>query len=133
MARIFDALEKDEKQKGQADADVTRMFESPPVIKRRVPLGPKASARMTEEYNRLRQGIVSATPELKTRALLFTSSTAGEEAATVVADFGRVLARSGERVLLVDTDLRGPHAPRAIRHERRPWRGSALLRQGASF
>jgi capsular exopolysaccharide synthesis family protein len=63
---------------------------------------------MTEEYTRLRQSIVAATPELKTRALLFTSSTAGEEAATVLAAFGRMLARSGERVLLVDTDLRGP-------------------------
>jgi capsular exopolysaccharide synthesis family protein len=63
---------------------------------------------MTEEYNRLRQNIVAALPKLKTRVLLFTSSTAGEEAATVLATFGRVLARSGERVLLVDSDLRGP-------------------------
>ena len=84
------------------------MFDSPRVIKRKAPLGPKASSRMTEEYTRLRQSIVAATPELKTRVLLFTSSTAGEEAATVLAAFGRVLARSGERVLLVDTDLRGP-------------------------
>jgi capsular exopolysaccharide synthesis family protein len=108
MSRTFDALEKAEKQKEQAGVDVTRMFEPPPVIKRKAPLGQEASARMTEEYNRLRQGIVAALPQLKTRALLFTSSTAGEEAATVLADFGRVLARSGERVLLVDADLRGP-------------------------
>jgi capsular exopolysaccharide synthesis family protein len=108
MSRTFDALEKAEKQKEQAGVDVTRMFDSPSVIKRKAPLGPRASSRMTEEYNRLKQGIVSATPELKTRALLFTSSAAGEEAARVLADFGRVLARSGERVLLVDTDLRDP-------------------------
>ena len=78
MARTFDALEKAEKQKEQAGVDVTRMAESPPVIKRKAPLGPEASARMTEEFTRLRQSIVAALPELKTRALLFTSSTAGE-------------------------------------------------------
>jgi capsular exopolysaccharide synthesis family protein len=61
-----------------------------------------------EEYNRLTQNILAALPGLKTRALLFAGSTAGEEAATVLAAFGRVLARSGERVLLVDTDLRCP-------------------------
>lgn len=83
------------------------MFEPPPVIERKAPLGPQASARMTEEYTRLKQSIVAATPKLETRVLLFTSSTAGEEASSVLADFGRVLARSGERVLLVDTDLRG--------------------------
>ncbi len=108
MARTFEALEKDERQKEQAAADLSRMFEPPPVIERKAPLGPQASARMTEEYTRLKQSIVAATPKLETRVLLFTSSTAGEEASSVLADFGRVLARSGERVLLVDTDLRGP-------------------------
>jgi len=111
MARTFDALEKAEKAiSGHAESghgDVTRVFDSPPVIKQKQP-GPTTSARITEEYNRLRQNILAALPELKTRALLFTSSTAGEEAAKVLAAFGRVLARSGERVLLVDTDLRGP-------------------------
>ena len=106
MARTFEALEKDEKQKEQAGVDVARMFDSPPVIKHKAPLAPKASSRMTEEYSRLRQSIMAALPELKTRVLLFTSSTEGDEVATVLADFGRVLARSGERVLLVDTDLR---------------------------
>lgn len=108
MARTFDALEKSEKQKNNAGGEVTRMFEAPRVIKRKARRSPKASARMTEEYTRLKQSIVGATPKLKTRVLLFTSSTAGEEATTVLADFGRLLVDSGERVLLVDTDLRGP-------------------------
>ena len=108
MARTFDALEKAAKKTDNAGDDVTRMFDSPRVAKRKALLGPKASSRMTEEYARLRQSIVAATPELKARVLLFTSSTEGEEAATVLANFGRMLARSGERVLLVDTDLRGP-------------------------
>ena len=108
MSRTFDALEKAAKKTDNAGADVNRMFDAPRVIERKVPLGPKASSRMAEEYTRLRQSIVAATPELKARVLLFTSSTAGEEAATVLANFGRALARSGERVLLVDTDLRGP-------------------------
>jgi capsular exopolysaccharide synthesis family protein len=108
MSRTFEALEKAEKaNNAQAGAPVTRVFEPPPVIKQKPP-GPKASVRMTDEYNRLRQGILAALPGLKTRVLLFAGSTAGEEAAPVVAAFGRVLARSGERVLLVDTDLRRP-------------------------
>jgi capsular exopolysaccharide synthesis family protein len=107
MSRTFEALEKAEKA-NNAGAPVTHIFEPPPAIKQKPPLGPKASVRMTDEYNRLRQGIIAALPGLKTRVLLFTSSTAGEEAAPVLAAFGRVLARSGERVLLVDTDLRGP-------------------------
>jgi VanZ family protein len=69
---------------------------------------PKVSSSVTEEYTRLRQSIVAATPELKTRVLLFTSSTEGGGAATVLAAFGLVLAGSGERALLVDTDLRDP-------------------------
>jgi capsular exopolysaccharide synthesis family protein len=63
---------------------------------------------MMEEFICLRQNIAAVLPELKTRVLLFASSTEGEEAATVLVAFGRVLARSGERVLLVDTDLRCP-------------------------
>ncbi len=106
MARTFDALAKAEKTT-MADLEAAHMFDPPPVIKPKAPSG-RASARMTEEYARLKQCVVAALPWLEARALLFTSSTDGEEAATVLAAFGRVLARSGERVLLVDTDLRSP-------------------------
>ncbi len=107
MTRIFDALEKPQNHQDRADADVRRKSGPSPLIKQRPP-DSKACIRMTDEYNRLRQRIVAALPGLKTRALLFASSTDGEEAATVLAAFGRMLERSGERVLLVDADLRSP-------------------------
>ena len=138
MARTFDALKKAEKAinaREQAQADVARMFDSEPVVNGKPldkkPPAPKASVCMTEEYSRLRQGILAALPESKTRVLLFACSTAGEEAAPVLAAFGRALARSGERVLLVDTDLRGPMLHRLFGGDGGPGVAQLLSGNGA--
>ncbi len=128
MARTFEALEKAEKaSNAQSHAEVSRIFEPPPVIKQKR-LDRNVSVRRTDEYNRLRQNVVAALPRLKTRALLFTGSTDGEGAATILATFGRVLARSGERVLLVDMDLRGPMLHELFGMNRGP--GTAQLCSG---
>ena len=64
--------------------------------------------KAVEEYNHLRQSIIGLMPETKPRALLFASATEGEGNSNVVANFSMVLASAGERLLLVDANLRNP-------------------------
>ncbi len=64
--------------------------------------------RAMEGYNQLRQSIVALLPEGEPRLLLFASAGEGEGSSGVAANFGMVLATSGERLLLVDANLRSP-------------------------
>ncbi len=61
-----------------------------------------------EEYNRLKQSIVNLLPEEKQRVLLFAGAGPGDGSSRVATNFSMVLASSGERLLLVDANLRSP-------------------------
>lgn len=107
MGRMFEALKKADKQK-KISPGAAGMFEPRPVLRRKAPEALGLPDRSREEYNQLRQSIISLTPDLKSRSILFVSSAAGEGNPQVFADFGLALAGLGERVVLVDTDLRNP-------------------------
>jgi capsular exopolysaccharide synthesis family protein len=69
-------------------------------------LDPKSAA--AEAYRTLRTSIQFAGLDHKCRSVLVTSSSPGEGKSTTVANFGVVLAQAGQRVCLVDSDLRRP-------------------------
>lgn len=65
--------------------------------------------QIAESYRALRVGLRFAHLDESSLVLLVTSAQAGEGKTTTVADFGVSLALSGERVILVDCDLRRPN------------------------
>ena len=83
---------------------------------RKMPQGPAGSlvahydpkSPAAEAYRSLRTSIQFAGLDHKCRTILVTSSTPGEGKSTTVANFGVVLAQTGSRVCLIDSDLRRP-------------------------
>jgi capsular exopolysaccharide synthesis family protein len=67
---------------------------------------PKSPA--AEAYRSLRTSIQFAGLDHKCRTILVTSSSPGEGKSTTVANFGVVMAQTGSRVCLIDSDLRRP-------------------------
>ena len=67
---------------------------------------PKSPA--AEAYRTLRTSIQFAGLDHKCRSIVVTSSSPGEGKSTTVANFGVVLAQTGSRVCLIDSDLRRP-------------------------
>jgi protein-tyrosine kinase len=69
-------------------------------------LEPKSAA--AEAYRSLCASIQFAGPDHTCRSIVVTSSSSGEGKSTTVANFGVVLAQTGSRVCLIDSDLRRP-------------------------
>ena len=67
---------------------------------------PKSPA--AEAYRSLRTSIQFAGLDHKCRSIVVTSSSPGEGKSTTVANFGVVMAQTGARICLVDSDLRRP-------------------------
>jgi capsular exopolysaccharide synthesis family protein len=68
----------------------------------------KPSSPTTEAYRALRTSIQFAALDQQIRTLQFTSPSAGEGKTTTTTNLGVVFARAGQRVVLVDCDLRRP-------------------------
>jgi len=65
--------------------------------------------QLAESYRSLRAGLRVANPPESSLVLLVTSARAAEGKTTVTANLGISLAQAGERVLVVDCDLRHPN------------------------
>lgn len=80
------------------------------VLKERTPVEDtyKVPERHREEFLRMKQALKNTLPDNTMRALLFSSSSHGEGTTTVVSQFAIILANSGDKVLLVDANLRNP-------------------------
>jgi capsular exopolysaccharide synthesis family protein len=76
-------------------------------------LGTPRSA-VTEAYNSLRTALLYSTPDGMPSALFVTSSQAGEGKSTTSYAIASGLARLGQRVVLVDIDLRRPSQHRGF-------------------
>ena len=75
---------------------------------------PRRSA-VTESYRRLRAVILLSRAEAPPKTILFTSGTANEGKTITAANTAIMFARLGNRVLLVDADLRRPTCHKALR------------------
>jgi capsular exopolysaccharide synthesis family protein len=69
---------------------------------------PQVTAAVNEAFHMLRMGVQLASNEGERRVILITSATPGEGKSTVSVALARGLARGGEKVCLVDADLRRP-------------------------
>ncbi len=65
-------------------------------------------APTSEAYRMLRTNLEFSSIDQKLRRLVITSSSPGEGKSTTAANLGTVLAQAGNRVILIDSDLRRP-------------------------
>ena len=68
----------------------------------------KISDQTVIEHHRLKYNILRLNSGKKLKAILFSSPTRGEGTSTVLINFAASLASDGDRVLLVDANLRNP-------------------------
>jgi capsular exopolysaccharide synthesis family protein len=68
----------------------------------------KPQSGLAEAINNLRVSLSLLNPDAKIKTLLITSSVPGEGKSTLSALIGRQAAKTGQRILLVDTDFRRP-------------------------
>jgi non-specific protein-tyrosine kinase len=86
---------------------------------------PRSAA--AEAYRTLRTNLQFSSLDRDVRCVLVTSAVAGEGKTTVVANLGVALAESGQRVLLIDVDLRQPGLHDLFGLARSPGLSEALI------
>ena len=104
MANTFKMLEETQRE------DTKKPHSLPVKVarKRRMAFGSYVAGPWAEEYKRLQNNIASLLPDVNPRILLFAGVTDGEGNETVVSRFGLNLAALGEKVLLIDAQMREP-------------------------
>lgn len=102
MSKTFEALKKAEKEKK-------------PQIKKRPDKKQKtgltsfnSDVRITEELKNIKHYIRSLKDQGSIKTLLFTASNPGEGTSTILVNFAKEMAISGDKVIIVDTNLRTP-------------------------
>jgi succinoglycan biosynthesis transport protein ExoP len=83
-----------------------RTKESPAVRGQKVRNGPESHE--AEAFRTLRTAVFFGAPKEETRKILVTSPAPGEGKSTVVANMAIAMAQTGQRVIIVDGDLRRP-------------------------
>ncbi len=82
---------------------------------------------LSESLRSLRTNIQFASMDGKVKSILFTSAGLGEGKSTCVTNLAITLAQEGQRVLLVDADLRKPIVHQRLGLERAPGLSDALV------
>ncbi|MBL0225428.1 MAG: polysaccharide biosynthesis tyrosine autokinase [Geobacteraceae bacterium] len=79
---------------------------------------PKAS--ISEAFRGLRTAIHFSSVNRDTKVIMITSSFPGEGKSTIAANLGLTFAQAGNRVILIDCDLRRPSLNTLFKHSRTP-------------
>ncbi|GIW53983.1 MAG: hypothetical protein KatS3mg082_0387 [Nitrospiraceae bacterium] len=82
---------------------------------------------LSESLRSLRTNIQFASMDRRVKSILFTSAGLGEGKSTCVINLAITLAQEGQRVLLVDADLRRPIVHQRLGIDREPGLVDALL------
>lgn len=130
MGRTFEALKRAENEQ-KIILDEAEIFQQKVIPRRKAIDSRPASPRSADEYGRLRQSIISLTPDLESRVLLFVSSAPNEHSSRVLVDFALAVAGLGEKVVLVDTDFRSPVFHQAFGLEKSPGIAELFLNKHA--
>ena len=131
LVTLFELFDRSVKSVNQADASVGAPLLGV-VPKRRgktLVLSPDSAAAEGEPYRSLRTAVRFLDPDRPLRTLLITSPTPNEGKTTTVANLAVALALSGERVVVVDADLRRAQLAEAFGLERRVGLTSLVLGQ----
>lgn len=107
MAKTFEALMKAEKE-NQVRQEENKVFDLKHKPKINKPVSFQIPFRIEEEYHRMKYKVAIALPETKKKVLLFSCSSHGEGTTNIVLGFATSLAKGGEKVLLVDANVRNP-------------------------
>ena len=107
MARTYEALLKAQKDH-QMTSEEVKVFDLRPDTQYPLPVNFRVPLQVAEEYQRMKHLIRNASPDQKIKAVVFSSAKAGEGTTTVLSNFAISLAAGGERVILVDGNLRNP-------------------------
>ena len=107
MAKTYEALMKAEKE-NQVRQEENKVFDLKHKPKINKPVSFQIPFRIEEEYHRMKHRVAVALPETKKRVLLFSCSSHGEGTTSIVLGFATSLAKGGEKVLLVDANVRNP-------------------------
>ena len=106
MAKTFEALMKAEKEH-QIRPEEAKIFDFKPQAKS-IPLTYKLPPQVVEEYQRMKHLILNTDYERKIKTILFSSAKGEEGTSTTLRNFAITLASGGDKVLLVDANLRNP-------------------------
>lgn len=109
MAKTFNALKRAEEER--------RVRSETPSITLE-PRKTKISSRTVEEYHGMKYKILNSTQDHPMKALLFCSCCPAEGNSTVLTLFALTLASGGEKVYLVDANLRTPSLHQAFHLDR---------------
>jgi len=102
MSKTFEALQKAENEKMPLNT-------KRPNKKNKTSLTNfNLDVRITEELKNMKLYIRSTSDQKNIRTILFTSSNPGEGTSTILVNFTKEIATSGENVIIVDTNLRNP-------------------------
>jgi capsular exopolysaccharide synthesis family protein len=122
MGRTFEALSRaEEERKVQVQVGYPSNGHHPGKL--------KITPQTVIEHHRLKYNILRLNSGKKIKALLFSSPTRGEGTSTVLSNFATSLAADGDRVLLVDANLRNPSLHGSFGLERENGLTELLLNQ----
>lgn len=107
MGKTFEALMKAEKEGQKRFLEIAGV-ETKPLSTLNKPVKFRNVSQAMEEYLRMKNNILRLNLGKKIKTLLFLSPTEEEGNSTVLKNFVITLASEGERVLLVDANLRNP-------------------------
>lgn len=115
MAKTFEALIKAEKD-DQIRPEESKAFDSKSHTKPYIPASFKLPRYVVEEYHRMKHALLPTSPDKEMKTIMFFSSTEGDGASTTLINFAVTLASEGDKVLLVDANLRNPslHDPLCV-------------------
>lgn len=107
MGKTFEALMRAEKEGQKRLIEIERV-ETKPLPTLDKPVKCMNVSQAMEVYLRMKHNILHLNLGKKIKTLLFLSPTEGEGNSTVLKNFVMTLASEGERVLIVDANLRNP-------------------------
>jgi protein-tyrosine kinase len=102
MSKTFEALQKAENEK------MSHITKRPNKAGKESLKNFNSDIRITEELKNMKLYIRSISDQKTIRTILFTSSNPGEGTSTLLVNFAKELAASGEKVIIIDTNLRNP-------------------------
>lgn len=110
MSKIRDAMRKAESETWRPDSGPRRTAPEPTRKKGDGPLGlvPSLSPDVLAHYEAVGKQIEVKLGDVRTHNLLFTGAVSGDGISTVTSQYGEMLSRRGERVLLIDGNPRHP-------------------------